>query len=315
MAKAQPVSLPFSATDKANMALHTPSFGFPINQPYKLCVQVDEEIVPGRSPEDTRNKRFTTLWLSHAHPLFSAAGVVYILRPFSIHTGGIPLRRFVSNDNITFVAHAHGEPLYAEQYEVIWHFMRFARGISSPAINDTAILTLDESEKVPTRVVSEDDIDKVQYIGWKPEHFKKFFDEYVRFSHLQTQDCVRQYDAASWPGLQTPTWISSAIMNTLVRAARSHRKRRRQEILWEDGLTDADRASKRARGSVGKTFLNQSLSGSSEEDDSASAGAVGKGQGRELELEREQGSGSDADVEDEGDDDEEADDEEVDDDE
>ena len=256
------------------MSFQAPSFTTPVDQPYKICVQVDEEEVPGRSPEDSWTKRFTTVWLSYAHPLFSA-GTAYAPIAFNSHTGGIPLRKLSSNNTTAFLAHALGESLYAEQFEVIWQFERFARGISSPGINDTAILTLDETEEeAPCRLNSEYYISEVHYLGWKEEHFRKFLDEYIRFSHLQTQDCVKQYDSARWASLQMPKWLSRAEISPVIRPPAS------------------------AYGRILQDITPAPEKGSAVDE---AAGVVDN----EREQQHEQGSGSDADVEDECDDDDE----------
>ncbi len=188
----------------------------PMDQPYKACVQIEQADVLDSSTTTSLTKIFSTVWLSPSHSVF-AASAVNVLPPFSIHSGGVPLRTLSSHDNVTLVAHACGDDLYAENFEVLWQFKLFAQGICSAAISETAkaqILTLNGTEVAPRRNIGRYTGEE-HYLGWKEEHFRMFFHEYIRSSIMQAVDCVEYYTAESWKSLQIPIWASAADLGGL----------------------------------------------------------------------------------------------------
>lgn len=232
MEDTQSVSSAPQALHNGNMSLQATSFAASVDQADKTCVQVDQEDLLGSSTTGSLTKRFTTVSLPISHPVFSA-DAVEVLAPFSSRTGGIPLRTLQSNDTITFFAHAFGDDLHAEQLEVIWQFKLFAQGIRSIAIDETAkavILTLDGTEEAPRRIVGEY-TGKEHYLGWKEEHFRKFFDEYICFSFMQTEDCVKYHIPANWVDLQMPKWLSATEISAVFQPSVSALDRSLQEII------------------------------------------------------------------------------------
>jgi hypothetical protein len=232
MADLQPASSVAQELQEDSMALPNTKIPSSLSQPYKTCVRVDQEELLGSSTTSYSDKKFSSVSLPFPHPVFSV-GTVEILAPFSSSSGGIPLRTFPSNATITFIAHASGVDLCAKQFEVIWQFKLFVQGTCSAAISERAkvdILTLGGTEEVPRRIVG-GYTGEEHYLGWKEEHFKKFFDAYKRSSIMQAGDSVMCYDATIWKDLQMPKWLSAEELSGLPNSSVSALDRSLQESI------------------------------------------------------------------------------------
>ncbi|KAF7506728.1 hypothetical protein GJ744_011452 [Endocarpon pusillum] len=224
------------------------------DQHHRICVRIDQEFL-GNPTTNSNTKRFTTVSLPISHPVFTT-NTVDVLAPFSRRSGGIPLRTFSPSDSITFVAHASEENLSAEQFEVIWQFKLFAQGIHCTVISEEAkvnILTLEGTEEAPRNIVGEFTGEE-HYLGWKEEHLKKFTDEYICFSFLQTSDCVKDHGSADFVNLQLPRWLSSAELSAFSQPSVSALDRSLQETISAtmNGKTKAKKTFKYGRNSANK---------------------------------------------------------------
>ena len=238
----------------ANMSLKCMPFATSADQLHRTCVRIDQESL-GNPTTNSITKRFTTVSLPISHPVFST-DAVDVLAPFSRRSGGIPLRTFSPSDSITFVAHASEDNLSAEQFEVIWQFKLFAQGIHCTVISEEAkvnILTLEGTEEAPRKIVGEYTGEE-HYLGWKEEHLKKFTDEYICFSFLQTNDCVKDHASADFVNLQLPRWLSSAELSAFSQPSVSALDRSLQETICatSNGKIKAKKTFKYGRNSANK---------------------------------------------------------------
>lgn len=198
---------------------------FPVDQSYTTCVEIELVRVLGLS-----TFLFSSISLPSSHPVFSAD--VDVLIPFSTRSGGIPLRHLPGI--VTIVAHAYGVDLCAEQFEVLWQFKLFAEGICSAAFSETAkdeLLTLGGTQAAPRNIIG-NFTGEDHYLGWTQEHFTRFFHEYIRFSGLQLDDCVKVFTAESWRDLQMPRWLSAAELSVLCRPSESVLDRSLDDIIF-----------------------------------------------------------------------------------
>lgn len=238
----------------ANMSLKCMPFATSADQLHKTCVRIDQES-PGNPTANSLTKRFTTVSVPVSHPVFST-NAVDVLAPFSRRSGGIPLRIFSPSDSVTFIAYASEDNLSAEQFEVMWHFKLFAQGIHCTVISEEAkvdILTLEGTEEAPRKVVGEYTGEE-HYFGWKKEHLKKFTDEYICFSYLQTGDCVKDHGSADWVNLQLPRWLSSTELSTFPQPSVCALDRSLQETIsaTRNGKTKAKKMFTYGRNSANK---------------------------------------------------------------
>lgn len=238
----------------ANMSSKCTPLATSADQQHRICVRIDQES-SGNPTTNSITKRFTTVSLPVSHPVFST-NAVDVLAPFSRRSGGIPLRTFSPSDSITFIAHASEDNLSAEQFEVIWQFKLFAQGIRCTIISEEAkvnILTLEGTEEAPRKIVGEYTGEE-HYLGWKEEHLKKFTDEYICFSFLQTSDCVKDHDSADFVNLQLPRWLSSAELSAFSQPPVSALDRSLQETIsaTRNGKTKAKKTFKYGRNSANK---------------------------------------------------------------
>jgi hypothetical protein len=184
------------------------------DQSHKICVQLHQAELLTSNPTTSLTKPFFSVSLPISHPLFSS-NTVDIMAPFNPRTGGIPLRTFLSDEKVTFVAHAVGDNLLAEEFEIIWQFKMFAQNNSSPLISElarSAILTLNGTEHAPRRIVG-GYTGEEHYLGWKKEHFTRFFVEYVRSKMMQPSDSLTCQYAEGWKNVKAPKWLSAAELN------------------------------------------------------------------------------------------------------
>jgi hypothetical protein len=226
-----------------------------IAQPYKTCVQVNQADTLASATTRSLNKTFSSVSLPISHPIFSS-DTVDVLAPFSPRSGGIPLRTWSPNDGVTFVAHAYGEDLRAAQFEVIWQFKLFAQGIGSAAINEMTkadILTLGGTEEAPRRIVGVYTGEE-HFLGWRDEHFKRFFAKYSCNSVKQASDRVMYNVAENWQELQMPKWLTAAELGGLCRSAVSALDRSLEESI---SITKNEPAHTKKAVAHHKDFTNQ----------------------------------------------------------
>lgn len=169
----------------------------------QTCVRVNPKKWVDENSQGEERAILVTVERPISHDLFSSKNIV-VLGPLSLEEGGIPLRtltlgpgnREVSKSNdgeggssfhvntTTFYAHyASGEGLSAAEFEILWHFQRFARNERVPGMSNeltNRILTLNGSCTPPRTAYDERD-HRYVYQGWKRAHFQKFWEEYRMF--------------------------------------------------------------------------------------------------------------------------------------
>ena len=204
----------------------------PTDPSYTICVELEKSDVLVSPTTSSLTNLFSSISLLSSHPVFSA-DTVDVLASFSTRSGGVPLHTFQPTATVTIVAHASGDDLYAEQFEVLWQFRLFALYVCSAAISETArdeILTLGGTQAVPRRNIG-NYTGEEHYLGWTKEHFIRFFHEYIRSSILQAGDCVKLFTTENWRDLQMPRWLSAVELSDLSRSGDFALDRSLQDII------------------------------------------------------------------------------------